>query len=83
MGFDDWWHKNSPLFECDSEEAEKIWSAATVERGNAKEVMHVQSGDGVKHMIYGDDFVAYTLTDVLTKLGEYEAKEATERGHDA
>ena len=29
MTFEEWWHHNSPNFECDDNEAEEIWEAAT------------------------------------------------------
>lgn len=48
-----------------------------------KKIMEVQGADGSKHAIYGDDFAAAAIADVLARLNELEAKEAKENGHDA
>jgi hypothetical protein len=48
-----------------------------------KKIMEVKGADGKKHPIYGDDFAAAAITDVLARLNELEAKEAREQGHDA
>lgn len=46
-------------------------------------IMEVKDQNGKAHPIYGDDFASMAISDVLAKLSELEAKEASQRGHDA
>ena len=48
-----------------------------------KKIIEVQGADGNKHAIYGDDFAAAAIVDVLARLNELEAKDAQANGHDA
>lgn len=48
-----------------------------------KKIMEIDGGDGTRHPIYGSEFAAAAIADVLARLNELEAKEAQGRGHDA
>ena len=43
-------------------------------------IMAVSDGDGNKHYIFGDDFAAAAITDVLNKTNETEAYYAEKDG---
>jgi hypothetical protein len=50
---------------------------------DCKLIMNVTDVDGIKHPVYGDDFVHMALTDAFEKLATLEANEAQRIGHDA
>ena len=50
---------------------------------NRKKILDVRGEDGDDHAIYGDEFAAMAIGDVLSRLNTLEAKAARKRGHNA